>query len=271
MCFSWVFWQVGVARRQLLPARPTSPCKLLCRGCAPLQGRAGDHQQGPLSPPGPASPMVFAQACATLVMPEPVVPGALAEATERVPTPLTFRGLQALGAGGLEAAQRPLDHLLVLDLHHLGGVGLVVLGTRWEDLPCSAACHLRRGVTAQRHPPPAQGSPAPHPPMRNSQYLPALPRARTGSASPSRDFSTSPASFQTPRAGTRDPQNLLRESPASPPLFQRQPMPPGRPLGAGGRAQPAPTHLPRALVSPKPPAAMGTVPPHTANATLQLV
>lgn len=54
----------------------------------------------------------------------------------------TFWWLQALGARGLEPSEGPLDHLFVLHLHGLGGVALVVVMARWEQLPRTAAGHL---------------------------------------------------------------------------------------------------------------------------------
>lgn len=93
--------------------------------------------------------------------------------------PLTFGGLQALGARGLEAAQGPLDHLLVLDLHHLGGVRLVVFGACREDLPCSAARHLPGEPQAQpsptHHAAEVRGSPSSDPCPSCSRCCPLCP------------------------------------------------------------------------------------------------
>lgn len=149
---------MGVVRRRLLRARPTSPCKLLCRGSSPLRDQ-GCSAESPQSFPCPAPS--HPGDTSVPQNPRASVPSA---SPTRGRTPLTFGGLQPLGARGLEAAQGPLDHLLVLDLHHLGRVRLVVLGARREDLPGPAAGHLRG---CRRHPPilghphcPARQSPA---------------------------------------------------------------------------------------------------------------
>lgn len=119
-----------------------------------------------------------AQAHTTPVTPESMAegPGGHSRRPLSLP-PLTFGGLQALGARGLEAAQGPLDHLLVLDLHHLGGVSLVVFGACREDLPCSAARHLPGEPQAQPSPThhAAEGVPILRPLPQLLQMLPTLP------------------------------------------------------------------------------------------------
>lgn len=258
---------MGAVRRQLLQALPTSPCKLLCRGFAPLQrgthgpisgvSSAGDPSAascpagGSLCPPGTCQPHGASSA------PVPAAPAADGRGSPCLP-PLTFGGLQALGAGGLEAAQGPLDHLLVLDLHHLGGVRLVVLGARREDLARSAARHLPGQPRARPSPTQPRGSPilsAPHAapdtahvaqpgspqrPKRDlhgqdplitpqvtpntSQHCQEPPREPpqhhpTGtSAAPQRPLET-PTCPQPPQKASRTPQYLPGESPRSPPPF----------------------------------------------------
>lgn len=61
------------------------------------------------------------------------------------PALLTFWRFQAFGAGWLEPAQGPLNHLLVLAFHCFGRVRFIILRASREDFACSAAGYLWAG------------------------------------------------------------------------------------------------------------------------------